>query len=108
MGRIAVAYLAIPLDYNVMRDGPNQSWARHCGGPRSMWGHHERWGNESGCIISRSFDNGETWLDDDRQWVWTNDRTTDEILDWLRPRGKSEREEVQIVRHIAGTFFRLD
>ena len=95
-GEIAVAYLAVPIDYNVMRDGPNKNWHRHCGGPRSMWGHHERWGNESGCIISRSFDNGETWPDKERQWIWNNDRTTDEILDWLRPRDRSEREEIDL------------
>lgn len=47
-------------------------------------------------MISRSFDNGETWPDDQRQWIWTNDRTTDEILDWLRPRDRSEREEIDL------------
>ena len=57
-----------------------------------MWGHHPRWGGESGCIISRSFDNGETWPDEVRRGVWINDRTTDEILDWLKPRSRSERE----------------
>ncbi len=95
-GEIAVAYLVVPMDYSIMKDGPNQRWSRHCGGPRSMWSRHERWGSESGCIISRSFDNGETWPDEERQWIWNNDRTTDEILDWLRPRPRAEREEIDL------------
>ena len=95
-GEIAVAYLALPMDYNVMRDGPNRAWSRHCGGPRSMWSHHPRWGGESGCIISRSFDHGETWPDEERQWLWHNDRSTDEIVDWLRPRPRAEREEIDL------------
>ena len=90
-GEIAVAYLAVPMGYDVMEGGK-----RHCGGPRSTWGHHERWGGESGAIISRSFDSGETWRDEERQWIWNNDRTTDEILDWLRPRPRSEREEIDL------------
>ena len=111
-GEIAVAYLAVPMDYSIMRDGPNKNWSRHCGGPRSMWNHHERWGDESGCIISRSFDNGETWPDDQRQWIWNNDRTTDEILDWLRPRDRAEREEIDmgapdsIVHFCPGTYLK--
>lgn len=32
-GEIAVAYLAVPMDYSSMREGPNRHWARHCGGP---------------------------------------------------------------------------
>ncbi len=95
-GEIAVAYLAVPMDYNVMREGPGVNWSRHCGGPHSMWGHHERWGNESGVIISRSFDSGETWPDEERQWIWNNGRTADEILDWLRPRDRAEREEIDL------------
>ena len=41
-GEIAVAYLAVPMGYDVIGGGK-----RHCGGPRSTWGHHERWGGES-------------------------------------------------------------
>ncbi len=95
-GEIAVAYLAVPMDYSVMREGPNTNWARHCGGPSSMWTPHPRWGADSGCIISRSFDNGETWPDDRRQWLWKNDRTTHEMLDWLRPLDRGEREEIDL------------
>lgn len=95
-GEIAVAYLGVPMDYDVMREGPGTNWSRHCGGPRSMWTPHPRWGKESGCIISRSFDHGETWPDDQRQWIWNNGRSTDEILDWLRPRTQSEREEIDL------------
>ena len=111
-GEIAVAYLAVPMDYSVMREGPNKYWARHCGGPRSMWGRHPRWGSESGCIISRSFDHGETWPEDQRQWIWHNDRSIEEILDWLRPRERSEREEIDlgdcdsIVHFCHGTYLK--
>lgn len=95
-GEIAVAYLALPMNYEAIEEGANQTWSRHCGGPRRMWGQHERWGSESGAIISRSFDNGETWPDNERQWIWNNDRTTEEILDWLRPVDPKERDQIDL------------
>ena len=95
-GEIVVAYLGIPMTYDAMEPGANVTWTRHCGGPRSMWRQHERWGSDSGCMMSRSFDNGETWPDDQRQWIWQNDWSTDEMLEWLRPRPHAEREQIDL------------
>ena len=92
-GEIAVAYLAVPMNYT---DELPAGYNRHSGGPRSFRGEHPRWGSESGAMLSRSLDGGETWTDSDRQWIWNNDRTIDETLDWLRPRDPDEREQIDL------------
>ncbi len=95
-GEIAVAYAAVPMDYKTMDDSYNKTWQRHAGGPRHTWNTHERWGSETGIMLSRSFNYGETWPDDQHQWIWNNNGTVDEILDWLRPRPRHEREEIDL------------
>ena len=92
-GEIAVAYLAFPMDYQT--ELPD-SWTRHAGYPRTLGGRHEKWGAQSGVMLSRSFDNGETWPESERQWIWNNDRSLDEILDWLRPVNPKEREQIDL------------
>ena len=57
-GEIALAYIATPMDY--ASDLP-PGFNRHGGGPRSFRGSHEKWGSESGVMLSRSLDGGETW-----------------------------------------------
>ena len=85
-GEIAVAYLAGPVDYQAppleVRTG------RHA---HPLFGRGARAG---GVMLSRSFDYGQTWPDDERSWIWNNDRTLDEILDWLRPVHPEQREQI--------------
>ena len=55
-GEIALAYLAVPMNYT---DDLPPGYNRHSGGPRSFRGAHEKWGSESGVMLSRALDNGE-------------------------------------------------
>ncbi len=92
-GEIAIAYIAVPMNYT---DDLPAGYNRHGGGDRSFRGAHEKWGTESGVMLSRSLDWGETWPENERQWIWNNNRTIDETLDWLRPRDSGEREEIDL------------
>ncbi len=92
-GELAIAYLAVPMDYSTDLPG---GFNRHSGGPRSIRGVHPKWGSETGAMISRSLDGGETWPEEERQWIWNNDRSLEETLDWLRPRDAAEREEIDL------------
>jgi hypothetical protein len=47
-------------------------------------------------MLSRSFDHGQTWPERERRWIWHNDRSLDEILDWLRPVTPKEREQIDL------------
>ena len=88
-GELAVAYLAAPLDYGapLMPGVPR----RH--GYPSMERDRIRTG---GVMLNRSFDYGQTWPDSERQWIWPNDHTMDEMLDWLRPVRAQERESIDL------------
>ena len=92
-GEIALAYIAVPMNYT---DDLPAGYNRHGGGSRAFQGAHEKWGSESGVMLSRSLDWGETWPESERQWIWNNNRTIDETLDWLRPRDIGEREEIDL------------
>ncbi len=41
-------------------------------------------------------------------WIWNNDRSTDEILDWLRSRDPAEREEIDISATDSVIHFRIN
>lgn len=50
----------------------------------------------AGVLLHRSFDDGRTWpAEESGKWVWHNDRSTDEILDWLEPPGGQERQKIE-------------
>ena len=53
-------------------------------------------GATSGIMLNRSFDNGQTWPESEKTWIWNNDRSSDEILEWLRPRDADERERIDL------------
>ena len=53
--------------------------------------------SSAGVFLHRSFDEGKTWpAAESKKWVWHNDRSTDEILDWLRPPGRRERQRIDM------------
>ena len=88
-GEIAVAYLAGPVDYQTPPVVPS---------PAGRHAHplHERGAKAGGVLLSRSFDYGKTWPESERSWIWNNDRTLDEILDWLRPVVPEQREQIDL------------
>ena len=87
-GELAVAYLVGPVDYQAplapLRTG------------RHAYPITERGAKAGGVLLSRSFDYGRTWPDSERSWIWHNDRTLDEILDWLRPVTPEQREQIDL------------
>ena len=87
-GEIAVAYLTGPVDYQALL--PPGRTSRHAQ-PVA-----ERGAKAGGVMLSRSFDYGQTWPDSERAWIWHNDRTQDEILDWLRPVTPEQREQIDL------------
>ncbi len=92
-GELAVAYLAYPMDYKAELPA---GLTRHVGGARAFRGRHERWGDQSGVMLSRSLDGGQTWPESERQWIWHNNRSVDEIIDWLRPMPAVKREQIDM------------
>lgn len=88
-GEIAVAYFMRPMDYEMPAGSP---WRTHT---RPRHTNPEEW-KKQGIMLSRSFDNGETWPENERQWIWNNDRSYEEILDWLRPIDWREREQIDL------------
>jgi hypothetical protein len=54
------------------------------------------YGQTSGIMINRSFDNGKTWPESEKHWIWNNDRPLGEILDWLQPVDPGEREQINL------------
>ena len=53
-------------------------------------------GTTSGIMLNRSFDNGESWPENEKAWIWNNDRSLDEILEWLRPVDPSQRGDIDM------------
>ncbi len=50
----------------------------------------------AGVILNHSFDNGRTWPESERTWIWHNDRYLEEILEWLQPTPASQREQIDL------------
>ena len=53
-------------------------------------------GATSGIMLNRSLDGGETWPESEKAWIWNNERSTDELLEWLRPREPDQRERIDL------------
>ena len=66
-GEIAVAHLLKPVDYKT-GEGVHHDYSRGPGG---------------GVMLNRSFDGGETWPESERNWIWNNNRSVEEINTWL-------------------------
>jgi len=81
-GEIAVAHLVKRVNYTSGE------------GVRSPYTHNYSTLPGSGVQITRSLDAGITW--GEPGWVWHNDRSLEEILDWLRPRPAAEREPIDL------------
>ena len=47
-------------------------------------------------MLSCPFDCGKIWPDDERSWIWNNNRTLEEILNWLRPVDPEQREKIDL------------
>ena len=75
-GEIAVAHLLKPCDYAT-------------GGKVD---HDYRRG---GVILNRSFDSGETWPEEERTWIWNNDRPVEEVRSWIFDE-PTNREEIDM------------
>ena len=91
-GELAVAYLAGPVDYQAPLPPGKPGPYRHSH-PIA-----ERGARAGGALLSRSFDYGRTWPDNERSWIWHNDRSDNEILDWLRPRAPEQREQIDLTQ----------
>ena len=87
-GEIAVAHRLKPVDYKTGE------------GVKSPYHHdfsHSPWGNESGILLHRSYDNGQTWPESERVWIWRNKgMTLDQTLDRVRPVDRSQRERIDM------------
>lgn len=55
-------------------------------------------GRRSGVVLCRSFDNGETWLESEQKYIWHNDHSIEEILDWLKPVSENQREQIDMMK----------
>ena len=91
-GELALAYLAGPVDYQAPLPPGKPGPYRHSH-PIA-----ERGARAGGVLLSRSFDYGQTWPDNERSWIWHNDRSDNEILDWLRPRAPEQREQIDLAQ----------
>lgn len=69
-GEIAVAHLLKPVDYNKGK-GVNHWYAE---------------GTGSGVMLNRSYDGGQTWPKEEKEWIWNNNRPVKEIYRWLYER----------------------
>lgn len=83
-GEIAVAHLVKKVNYAT---GANVASPFH---------HDYSRAEGSGVMINRSFDNGATWPDSEKKWIWNNDRPVELILEWLRPVDTKEREQIDL------------
>ncbi len=92
-GEMAVAYLAGQMDYR--RPIPPSGLAGYRS-TRHAQPFVDRSEGKTGVMLSRSFDYGRTWPEDQRTWIWHNQRSLEEILDWLRPVGRQQREEIDL------------
>ena len=86
-GEIAVAHRVKPVSYET-GEGVRYPFAHDFS--------HKPWGDHSGIVLNRSFDNGQTWPEDQKQWIWNNEQSLEEILDWLRPVDPSRRERIDM------------
>ena len=91
-GELAIAYLAGPVDYQAPLPPGKPGPYRHSH-PIA-----ERGARAGGVLLSRSFDYGQTWPENERSWIWHNDRSDNEILDWLRPRAPEQREQIDLTQ----------
>ena len=88
-GEVAVAHLVHDVCYD-------PEGMRAPDGTR-LWHPHDYWTVPgAGVMIHRSFDGGATWSDRDRGWIWSNDRSLDDILEWLQPVDRQERARVDL------------
>lgn len=85
-GELAVAHRVKTVDYG------NADWL--AAGAHDF--SHMPVGATSGILLNRSLDGGETWPESEKAWIWNNERSTDEVLEWLRPREPDERERIDL------------
>lgn len=78
-GEITVAHLLKPCEYQTDSD-VGHSYAMP----------------EAGLMLNRSSDNGETWLESERNWIWNNSNSTYDLTEWLRPVDAAQREQIDL------------
>lgn len=87
-GEIAVAHRLKRVDYKT-GEGVNFPYHHDFS--------HSPWGDESGILLHRSHDNGQTWPEGERVWIWSNKGLTlDETLNRLRPVDVSRRQRIDM------------
>lgn len=72
-GEIVVAHLLKRVNY-AKGEGINHDYSR------------------GGVMMHRSLDNGETWPESERGWIWNNDRPVEEVRSWLFDEPKNRAE----------------
>ncbi len=56
-------------------------------------------------MLNRSLNGGQTWPESEKAWIWNNKRSTDELLEWLRPREPDQRERIDLSQADAAMHF---
>ena len=55
--------------------------------------HHLYWNSTgAGVMLNRSYDGGQTWPEDEKGWIWNNDRPVEEIRSWLYDRPEQHEQ----------------
>lgn len=85
-GEIAVAHRVKTVDYG------SPAWKAAGSHDFSQPPH----GQTFGIMLNRSFDHGRTWPDSEKEWIYRNDRSLDELLDWLSPVDGNQREHIDM------------
>ena len=62
-----------------------------------QWVNHNYKMPTTGVMLHRSFDNGKTWpAKESKKWIWNNDRTEEELIDWATPVPKDQRAKIDM------------